>query len=294
MSVSPSYAVITPVRNEALNLGRVASALDAQTLQPRAWVLVDNGSTDETPKTTSELASRFAWVYAIEGDTRADRERGAPIVRAFHAGLAALPDEPDVVVKLDADITFASTHFERLLEAFAADPLLGIASGTAFELNADGVWRQRYGTGPGVWGACRGYRTGCLRQVLPLEERMGWDTIDLVKAELRGWHTLVLDNLPFFHHRPEGEREGRRARAWAIQGRLAYYLGYRPSYLVFRTLYRSLREPSAVGLLWGYGSSVMRRERPVADREIRAYVKRQQRLRQLPQRFGEALGRRDG
>jgi hypothetical protein len=50
-------------------------------------------------------------------------------------------------------------YFERLFQAFTQDPLLGIASGSAWELD-DGVWRQRLVTDVAVWGATRAYRWG--------------------------------------------------------------------------------------------------------------------------------------
>ena len=67
------------------------------------------------------------------------RERGAPIVRALHAGLDGLDLEPDVIVNVDADVTMEPDYFERLLEAFARDPSLGIASGSAWELGQRGL-----------------------------------------------------------------------------------------------------------------------------------------------------------
>ena len=92
---------------------------------------------------------------------------------------------PDVVVNVDADVTMEPDYFERLLEALERDPSLGIASGSAWEPH-DGVWRQRFViTGGTVWGATRAYRWACLQDVLPLEERHGWDGIDQLKARAR-------------------------------------------------------------------------------------------------------------
>ncbi len=143
-------------------------------------------------------------------------------------------------------------------------------------------------TGAGVWGANRAYRWPCLRTILPLEERMGWDTIDLVKAMVHGWHARVFHELPYRHHRPEGERDGSRARTWATQGRAAHYMGYRLSYLLVRTLYRSLQEPAAVGLLWGYIDARLRRETTCSDADVRAFIRRSQSFRRLPLRIREA------
>ena len=114
------------------------------------------------------------------------------MVRAFHAGLPlARAARPDVIVKLDADLSFATNYFEGLLAEFAAAPVLGIASGVCLERDASGSWQRRYGTGTGVWGACRAYRTACLDEIGPLEERQGWDEIDALKAVVRGWRTTA-------------------------------------------------------------------------------------------------------
>ena len=298
-AASLRYVVVTPVRNDEENLRTLATALAEQTLQPERWIIVDNGSTDSTRTTIRALEATYAWITGIESPSAGELMRGAPIVRAFHTAVATLDDDDaDVVVKLDADITFAPDHFERLLAEFERAPRLGIAGGIGYERGADGTWRQRHGTGAGVWGANRAYRRACLQEILPLEERMGWDTIDLIKATVRGWQISVFYDLPFRHHRVEGKRDGRRARTWAIQGRASHYMGYRPSYMLVRTLYRALQEPSALALMRGYLAAALQREPKCQDITVRNFIRRSQSLRRLPQRMGEArrpreaLGRR--
>ena len=283
-----AYVVVTPVRNDEKNLRFLGDALAGQTTPPQRWIIVDNGSTDSTRAAAHELASTHGWITALDSDYHGALMRGAPIVRAFHAGLRELDTEPDVVVKLDADITFESDHFERLMAEFEQDSRLGIAGGAGYERHSDGSWRQRHGTGAGVWGANRAYRWACLQAILPLEERMGWDTLDLVKASVYGWGARVVFDIPFWHHRQEGKRDGSRARTWAIQGSASHYMGYRLSYLLVRTLYRTLQEPAAIALLWGYLAASLRREPKCADAAIRAYVHRAQSLRELPLRIREA------
>jgi glycosyltransferase involved in cell wall biosynthesis len=283
-----SYAVVTPARDEAENLRRLSACLIEQTVRPTAWVVVDDGSRDGSPELVRSLAQEHPWILptASPGGSSA---RGAPIVRAFHRALQELEPWPDVVVKLDADISMDPDHFERLLAGFASDDRLGIAGGTCYEQQPNGAWRQRHGTGPSVWGAFRAYRSACLREILPLEEHMGWDTLDLMKARLKGWGVEVLYDLPFRHHRPEGERDGGRFKTYVIQGEGAYFMGYRFSYLALRTLYRTLRSPAAVGLLVGYCRARFDRRPQCADSELRAYVRSEQSLRRLPTRVREAL-----
>jgi poly-beta-1,6-N-acetyl-D-glucosamine synthase len=283
-----SYGIVTPVLNEENDLGRLASCLIGQTVVPSAWIIVDQGSVDATPMIVKTLAVEHPWIRLCptEGE---DLARGAPIVRAFHAGIAELDPALDVVVKLDADISMKADHFQRLLQEFARDPCLGIASGIAYEEQADGVWRQRHATGAGVWGACRAYRRECLDELLPLEEHMGWDGLDLAKAAVKGWRTRLLLDLPFRHHRSEGVRDGRRLRTWTIQGEANHFMGYRFSYLLIRTLYRMLHDPAAVGLLLGYARARARRRPQCSDVEVREYVRKGQSFRLLPRRAREAM-----
>jgi glycosyltransferase involved in cell wall biosynthesis len=285
-----SYAAITPTRNEAENLSRLAASMVAQTLPPRRWLIVDNGSTDETTRIARELAAAHAWITLLEIPGEDRPVRGAPIVRAFHAGLDALPEAVDVVVKLDADVSFDRDHFERVVAAFEADPSLGITGGLCYEQDADGEWRAARVTRDHVRGAVRCYRWACLQDVLPLEARMGWDGVDELKAQVRDWRTRSLVDVGFRHHRTLAAREPTR-RMWELQGDMAHFMGYRPYYVVARSLYRSLRGPSALAMIWGYGSAALARRPRCSDEAAIAQLRRQQSVRALPMRIREALGR---
>ena len=279
------------MRDEVENLPRLARCLAQQTITPAAWIIVDNGSRDGSLELARDLSERYSWVkcLSIPGENRL--ARGKASVRAFNAGLEQLQPWPDVVVQVDADVSFAPDYFETLLSAFAADPSLGIASGSAFEQRR-GTWRQVHVTGDSVWGATRAYRRECLAQVLPLEERIGWDGIDEMKAKAHGWHSRTLTTLRFDHHRPEGSRDsGNRTAPWIARGRAAHYMGYRPSYLWARTVYRGARDPRAIAMLWGFGIDTVKRADRYPNPTVRAYLRQQQRVRALPLRIREAFGR---
>jgi glycosyltransferase involved in cell wall biosynthesis len=289
--MSLTYAAITPARDEPANLRRLAACLSRQTLLPTTWVIVDNGSSDDTVEVARAIARDHDWVGVLEvaGDPRA--RPGAPIVRAFHAGLHALDALPDVIVKLDADVSFDDDYFARLVGAFEQNPSLGIASGTCLELEG-GRWLARPVTGDHVRGATRAYRKECLREVLPLEERVGWDGIDELKAAVLGWQTCMLQDIEFRHHREMGARDGSRQARWQSLGSAAYYMDYRFSYLLLRSLHWTRRDPAAVAMITSYLGALVRREPRYGDETVRAYLRRQQRLREVPRRALEALGRR--
>jgi glycosyltransferase involved in cell wall biosynthesis len=288
-----SYALVTPAKNEAANLTRLAQSVAAQTRQPTRWIVVDNDSSDDTGQVAKELGARHDWIETISVPGQA-MAPGAPVVRSFTAGLAKLGAEwPDVVVKLDADVSFESDYFERLVDAFAAEPTLGISSGLCYELE-EGRWTPKHVTGDHVRGATRAYRAECLRAVLPLPEAVGWDGVDELKASVLGWKTAVISDLPFYHHRSVGERDGASTSRWLAEGSCAHYMGYGFAYLLVRTFGRALRDrdPAAFAMLWGFFGAKLRREPVYPDRAVRAYLRRQQRIRHLPLRMLESLGRR--
>ena len=290
MTTVLAYSVITPVRNEEENLRRLGASLAAQTVRPSSWTIVDTGSTDATAKLASELALRHGWIRWMALDDSTVLERGGPIARAFEAGYAELPAKPDIVVKVDADVSFDTDYFERLLARFAAEPSLGMASGSCFEQEA-GFWRQRFVTGSTVWGAARAYRRECLDAVLPLERRMGWDGVDEFRANVRGWETRAFTDLPFRHHRKEGERDGSARKARLAQGRAAHYLGYRFWYLTLRALWHARGELAALAMIAGFLQAAVLRQPRCADVDARRYLRSQQSPRRLSLRLRQAAGR---
>lgn len=285
-----SYAVITPARNEEGNLRRLAKALADQTQVPQQWIVVENGSTDGTLALCRELAREHPWITVVESEGTTAPVRGAPIVRAINAGLRVLSSSIEVVVNVDADVSMGPDFFRTLLDHFAADPTLGIASGSAYELDG-GDWRQRHVTGGTVWGATRAYRRACLDVIAPLEERHGWDGIDQLAARAKGWSTKTVLDLRFLHHRAEGERDGSRWAHWRTCGDTAYYMGYRPWYLVMRALHQSRTEVAALGLVTGYASAAVRRAPRWQNEAGRRVLRDDQSLAHLRQRRREALGR---
>jgi poly-beta-1,6-N-acetyl-D-glucosamine synthase len=284
-----TYAVITPARDELENLRRLAACMVEQSSLPAAWIVVDDGSVDGTADLARELARKHRWIHVVSQPRSSHTAPGTPVVRAFNLGLAELPGPTAVVVKLDADVSLAPTYFERLLEAFAAQRSLGIASGTCLEWNG-ARWEETFVTGAHVRGAARAYRWECLKAVSPLEERMGWDSIDQLKANVLGWDTCVLRELPFYHHRAVGERDGPRGARWSALGESSYYMGYRFSYLVLRALHRARRDPAALRMIGSYVAAAVRRRPRYSSSDVRDRLREQQRLRNLPRRLREARG----
>jgi glycosyltransferase involved in cell wall biosynthesis len=258
------YAVVTPARNEEVNLQRLGAAMIAQEHRPDVWIVVDDGSTDGTPQVLAALAAEYDWIRPLERPA-ADREeslahgrRKARDLDGFLYGAVPLREQVDVIVKVDADVDFEPDYFAELMARFEADPKLAIASGTCYE-QEHGQWVRRTKAESTVWGATRAYRSDCLADLMALEPCMGWDGLDEISVQLRGMRTETFTDLPFRHNRPEGGREFSSLHQGEALGRAAWYMGYRPSYLTIRAVYRARREPAALGMLWGYFGAAAKR-----------------------------------
>jgi len=285
-----TYAIVTPARNERDNLERLAESVLAQDYAPASWVIVDDGSDDGMDQVANDLARRHDWILVVEtGEDAANiamgRRRGRDLL-AFRRGLSRLPTPVDVFVKVDADTSFEPDYFARLLDRFAEQPELGIAGGTCFEI-IDGGWQRVKVSGSHPRGASRAYRWALLDDVFALEPEMGWDGIDEVMAELRGYRTAGFTDFGFRHHRKVGEREG-RLRAGAALGRQAWYMGYRPSYLFLRAIYRARENFASLAMVWGYAWAAASGAPQCPNPTVTARVRAGQRLRDVMRRGGWA------
>jgi poly-beta-1,6-N-acetyl-D-glucosamine synthase len=272
------YAAITPARDEAENLTRLAASLAAQTVTPTEWIVVDDGSADGSREVITALATVYPWMRGL--DSRGLEMNAGPLGRApsvdrsviaFNTGIDALRSQPDILVKLDADVSFEPNFFELLLRAFEDDPQLGIAGGECLELEK-GVWRLKSATDTQVRGATRAYRWSCFEDVAPLPERLGWNGIDEAKARLAGWETHSIRGVRFRNHRAEDER-GNTWLSYEAQGAAARYMGYRGSYLVARSLFRALRHPRALGMVAGWMKAVRDGQERFDDPAVRRYIR---------------------
>jgi glycosyltransferase involved in cell wall biosynthesis len=283
-----TYAIVTPARNERDNLLRLADSVTAQRHLPELWVIVDDGSDDGMGAVARDLAREHEWVIAVDtGEAAEDlaegRRRGRDLL-AFRTGLRALPGPVDVFVKVDADTSFEPDYFERLLSRFAEMPDLGIGGGSCNEL-IDGRWERIKVSGSHPRGASRAYRWALLEDVFALEPELGWDGVDEVMAELRGYRTEGFKDFGFRHHRKVGEREG-RLRAGSALGRQAWYMGYRPTYLMLRALYRARDNVASLAMVWGYAAAAATSAPRCPHATVTHRIREGQRLRTVLKRGG--------
>ncbi len=281
-----TYAIISPVRNEAKYLERTIQSVVQQMQRPQEWIIVDDGSSDSTLKIAEAAAAQYPWIKVMQRNDRGFREPGKGVVEAFNDGLAQLTDkQPDFVCKMDGDLEFAPDYFVTLLREFAVRPRLGMASGVTFMQTANGKLVQEKVAKDFVVGPIKLYRRACFEDIGGLEPHLGWDTIDVYRARMRGWETANYPDLVVIHLRQMGTAKG------IIWGKMKtgmgeHYYGSHPLFVLARCIYRMSERPYGVigfSIALGYLRALVRREPRIADVEFIKFLREEQlaRLRQL-------------
>ncbi len=297
MARQPRVLVISPVRNEARHIVRVARAVAAQELPPARWIAIDDSSTDGTLERLLELAREIDFLTVRraprrETDDRArDRLARAVEVRNFNLALAG-EDLGDYthVMKLDGDIELPPDYLRAVMERFASEPELGLAGGVLEEPRPDGSMRRIVIPEYHIHGALKCYTRACLEAIGGVRECLGWDTIDETYARMKGFRTRSFPDLVSVHHRPVASADG-ALRGHARHGECAYISHYDPLWVTLRSAKVARRAPaglSGAAFLFGYARAAARRVERVPDPEYRRFTRRELRRRMLGASSGQA------
>ncbi len=247
----PAYALVTPARNEAAFIEATIHSVIAQTARPLRWIIVSDGSTDDTDAIVQRFAAEHPWIELLRMPERRERHFAAK-AHAFNAGFARLQGVPyDIVGNLDADITFEPEYFQFLLDRFVSDPRLGVA-GTPFvegeQINHH-TYAHRYVQLDHVSGAVQLFRRACFDSVggyVPIKGG-AVDWIAVTTARMNGWKTRTFTEKVCFHRRKLGTGND---HSWMVRfryGQKAYYVGGHPLWITLRGLFQMREKPWIIG-----------------------------------------------
>jgi len=277
----PSYCLLTACRNEAGFIGETIRCVINQSLRPRRWIILDDGSTDQTAELVEQLSQGHDWIRLHRLEPRRQRSFGAQY-RAIMRGYEMIRHLPfEFVGALDADISFESAeYFRTLLREFGGNPRLGIAGGVICE-REKGVFKERRGNVAwSVAGAVQMFRREVFQAIggyTPLEYG-ATDALALLMAEMGGWEVRSLAGLRVLHHRPTCAADGRLRGAFR-QGLMDAGYGYYPMFAILKYVRRLTFRPYVVGSvlsLAGYCSYKLKGGKPLMPDAALEYLRKVQ------------------
>jgi cellulose synthase/poly-beta-1,6-N-acetylglucosamine synthase-like glycosyltransferase len=277
------YVVITPAYNEAKYIERVIESVGAQTVLPLRWVIVDDGSTDETAEIVKHYSARHHHIVYHRRYRKGGQAYFASNVHAIMEGYCRTRDlQFDFLAVLDADILLPRTYYEQIIGQFEQQPRLGIASGIYEDL-VNGRLRRVLSDRRSTPKAIQVFRRECFEQIggyVPLNHG-GEDTCACIMARMNGWKTWSFPDIKVVHMRPTGTGNARSLlRARFTQGLCEYELSTHPVFMVAKSLRRCVLEnPFVLGgisRLAGYLYGYLRREPRQMPEGAAVYARREQ------------------
>jgi biofilm PGA synthesis N-glycosyltransferase PgaC len=263
---------------------RTLDSVASQSLRPALWIIIDDGSSDDTPRILDEYAARLPFLRVVRRPDRGRRAVGPGVIDAFYAGLAAVNlDDFDYLCKLDLDLDLPPRYFETLVQRMEDDPALGTCSGKAYFPDPRTGRLISEGCGDETsLGMTKFYRTDCFRQIGGFVRQVMWDGIDNHRCRMLGWKARSWDDpqIRFTHLRPMGSSyrgiwTGRKRHGFG-----QYFMGTGPAYLLASAASRLFKRPPVIGslaMLAGYLQAMLAGTQRYDDPAFRAYLRRFQR-----------------
>lgn len=277
------FLIISPCRNEADYMLQTLESVVAQTVRPTLWVIVDDGSSDQTPQILAEYAARYDFIKVVSRPNRGHRSVGPGVIDAFYAGYETIEiNSFDYLCKLDLDLELPPRYFEILLQRMETNPRIGTCSGKAFYKNESNgqLISEKCGDENSV-GMTKLYRRDCFLQIGGFVRQVMWDGIDGHQCRMLGWIACSWDEpeLRFLHLRPMGSSYKGIVTGRMRHGFGQYYMGTGLAYMVASALYRMTRPPLIIGglaMLWGYIKSMITGQERLKDPAFRRFLRHYQ------------------
>jgi len=287
-----TYALITPAYNEAGYIAKTIESVLAQSVRPLKWVIVDDGSTDDTASIIKGYAEKLAFIEYCKRERRAGEAYYASNVYAILEGYQRLRNlDFDYLAVLDSDIVLCPDYYKEIFKRFDANLELGIATGTYIE-QVDGRWLEAFIDRRSTPKSLQVFRRACYEQIggyIPCANG-GEDTCTEIMARMHGWQTWSFPEIRVIHQRPVGTGNGRKFLCGRFrQGLSDYCLATHPLFMTVKCLRRCVRErpyaTAGLARLSGFVYGYLARTPRSIPRDVGRYVRKEQ-MRRLLARIG--------
>jgi len=282
-NMSSNYVIISPCRNEAEYVKNTLDSVVTQSVLPALWVIVDDGSTDDTPAILADYANRYDFIRIVTRENRGHRSVGPGVIEAFYSGLDIVElKQFDFLCKLDLDLIMPPRYFETLILRMQKTPRLGNCSGKPYFI--DKLTGNLVSEGCGdenAIGASKFYRRECFEEIGGFVRQVMWDGLDGHRCRQLGWIAMSWDepDIRFTHLRPMGSSQQNIITGRIRHGFGQYFMGTGFIYMLASAVFRMSKKPYIIGgmaMAWGYLKSWVTNVPRFDDKELCAFIRKYQ------------------
>lgn len=213
-------SVIIPTYNEAKVIGECLESLNKQTLKDVEIIVVDDGSTDNTV----DILSEYKIIEQAHKGAGAARNLGAKHARG------------EILVFVDADMTFDPNFLRKLIEPIEHKATKGTFSKEEYVTNWENVWarcwninnnlpskRRLPASYPDTQKVFRAILKSEFEKVGGFDEKAGY-TDDWTLSEKLGYEAINAEGAIFYHRNPDNLSEVFNQAKWVAKRQYKYGL----------------------------------------------------------------------
>ena len=266
--------IIIPVFNEQDFITKSVKSLIDQTIKPAEVIYVNDSSTDNSRNIIKNLIGKYEWIRVIDHKSVQEHVPGSKVIEAFNFGLKNLETQFDIICKFDGDIILPKNYIEKIIEIFNEKEKIGIAGGNLYVLK-NGKWiYENIAAKTHVRGPIKAYRAECFNDINALKSSIGWDTVDVLLAQKKGWLIYTDKNLIVKHLKPTGQKYSLNSKM--LQGESLYKMRFGFILSILSLLKSSLNNYSLSRLffgLMGYCVSFLKQKPFIVTDEEGAFIR---------------------
>jgi biofilm PGA synthesis N-glycosyltransferase PgaC len=259
------YVLITSARNEEGYIEKTINAVIDQSILPKKWVIVDDGSYDRTAQIVLDYQKEHDFIHLIIRRASGRRKFGSKASALKLATKYLENYRYRYIGNLDADISFDKYYYEEVISKFYGNDNLGIAGGVRYDL-LNGKFVRVSSSENSVGGAVQFFVRDCFEKVggyIPLSYG-GIDSAAEISARMNGWKVKLFPDIRVYHHRLTSNSDGKILIPNLRYGIKYYMLGYHPLFFLLMAFRKAFRNPlPMVSLLWiaGYLIASLRKNK---------------------------------
>jgi len=263
------YILITPAKDEEEFIENTIQSVISQNHLPMRWIIVNDGSVDRTGDIIKRYAEKYDFLIPLDRPKDQTRNFGSKAT-AIKYGYDSIRDlKFEYIGNLDADVTFDSTHYEKIIQKFEENEKLGVAAGVRYD-NRNGKFIRLTPSSNSAGGPTQFFRRECYDQIggyLPLKFG-GIDAVAEVMARKNGWEVRSFPEIEIYHHRSTGSAGNNIIKSRFRAGIKYYVIGYHPLFIIPFVLSRIKFPPpiiTSILLFAGYFWGTIRHKKEVPD-----------------------------
>lgn len=276
------YVLVTAACNEQDYIGKVIQTVVSQTVLPMQWIIVVNGSTDNTADIVKLWEEKLSWLKLI--DLNNERKRDFALkVAALETGIKSIFPyiDYDFLGILDADITLPNNYYQNIISIFNDNPQLGVAGGVLNDVDENGRLIKRYGNSKSVPGGVQMFRRECWSYIGGLQPLKwgGEDTVAEITARMGGWLVKSYDSIIGLHHRKTNTAGKKYLQTYSHLGIRDFHIGVHHLFEIVKCIRRISEKPmvlASICRLIGYFSCLLKNEKRILPKDLVHFYKKEQ------------------